>query len=75
MEYLDRVLGIEVINENDEFRHLLNFIVTRYHLQRVLMDGHRVIFLYPKTELEQIEVLIKHISRIQKNEDFPVVLI
>ena len=75
MEYLDRVLGIEVIYENDEFKHLPNFIITRYRLQRVLMDGHRVIFLYPKTELEQIEMLKKHIARIQRNENLPIVLI
>lgn len=28
-----------------------------------------------KTELEQIEVLKKHIARIQKNENLPVVLV
>ena len=32
-------------------------------------------FLYPKTELEQIEVLKKHIARIQKNENLSVVLV
>ena len=39
------------------------------------MDGQKVIFLYPKTELEQIEVLKKHIARIQKKENLPVVLV
>ena len=29
----------------------------------------------PKTELEQIEVLKKHIARIQNNENLPVVLV
>lgn len=75
MEYLNKVLGIEVIYENVEFNHLPNFIVTRYRLQMASMNGKKVIFLYPKTELEQIEVLKKHIARIQKNENMPVVLV
>ena len=68
MEYLDKVLGIKVTYENMEFTHFPNFIATRYRLQAVSMNGQRAIFLYPKTELEQIEVLKKHIARIQKNE-------
>jgi len=39
------------------------------------MDEQKIIFLYPKTEMEQIEVLKKHIARIQKNENLPVVLV
>ena len=57
MEYLDKVLGIEVTYENAEFNHLPNFIVTRYRLQMTSLNGEKVIFLYPKTELEQIEHL------------------
>ena len=57
MEYLNKVLGIEVTYENVEFTHLPNFIVTRYRLQMASMNGKKVIFLYPKTELEPIEVL------------------
>ena len=75
MKYLDKVLGIEVTYENVEFKHLPNFIAARYCLQMVAMNGQRAIFLYPKTELEQIEVLKKHIARIQKNENLPVVLV
>lgn len=75
MEYLDKVLGIEVTYENAEFNHLPNFIVTRYRLQMTSLNGEKVIFLYPKTELEQIGVLKKHIARIQKNENSPVVLV
>ena len=75
MEYLNKVLGIEVTYENVEFTHLPNFIVTRYRLQMASMNGKKVIFLYPKTELEQIVVLKKHIARIQKNENMPIVLV
>ena len=75
MEYLEKVLGIKVIYEQVKFQHLPNFITARYRLQMVAMNGKRAIFLYPKTELEQIEVLKKHIARIQKNENLSVVLV
>ena len=75
MEYLNKVLGVKVTYEDVEFKHLPNFIATRYRLQMVSMNKQKMIFLYPKTELEQIEVLKKHIARIQKNENLPVVLV
>lgn len=75
MEYLEKVLGIKVIYEQVKFQHLPNFITAGYRLQMVAMNGKRAIFLYPKTELEQIEVLKKHIARIQKNENLSVVLV
>ena len=75
MEYLNKVLGIKVSYEDREYKHLPNFIVTRYHLQMVSMNGRKVVFLYPKTELEHIEVLKKHIARIRENENLPVVLV
>lgn len=74
MEYLYKVLGIKATVQRAEFDHLPNYIAARYRLQKVSMDGQKAIFLYPKTELEQIEVLKKHIARIQKNENLPVVL-
>lgn len=75
MEYLNKVLGVKVIYKDVELKHLPNFIATRYRLQMVSMYEQEMIFLYPKTELEQIDVLKKHIARIQKNENLPVVLV
>ena len=75
MEYLDKVLGVKVTYDDVEFKHLPNFIATRYRLQMVSMNEQKMIFLYPKTELEQIEVLKKHIARIQNNENLPIVLV
>lgn len=75
MEYLNKVLGIKVTYEDVEFKHLPNFIVMRYRLQMASMNGKKAIFLYPKTELEQIGVLKKHVAWIQKNENLPVVLV
>ena len=51
MEYLDKVLGVKVIYDDVEFKHLPNFIATRYRLQMVSMNEQKMIFLYPKTEL------------------------
>lgn len=72
MEYLDKVLGVKVTYDDVEFKHLPNFIATRYRLRMVSMNEQKMIFLYPKTELEQIEVLKKHIARIQNNENLPI---
>ena len=68
-------IGVKVTYEDVELKHLPNFVATRYRLQMVSMDEQKMIFLYPRTELEQIEVLKKHIARIQKNENLPVVLV
>lgn len=75
MEYLKRVLGIEVLYENKALEHLPNFINTRYVSQRVFLNGQKVAFLYPKNELEQVETLKKHLERVKKSADCPVVLV
>lgn len=75
MDYMKKILGIDVIYENADFVHFPNFITARYRLQMVLLDDTRTVFVYPKTELEQIETLKKHIERIHNTEQLPVVLI
>jgi len=75
VEYLKRVLGIEVLYENKALEHLPNFINTRYVSQRVFLNGQKVAFLYPKNELEQVETLKKHLERVKKSADCPVVLV
>ncbi|WP_320128624.1 hypothetical protein [uncultured Sphaerochaeta sp.] len=51
------------------------FILTRYRIEYVLLDRVKALFLYPKTELDQIATIKKHILRIQSIEKLPVVLI
>ena len=75
MEYIKRVLGIEVLYENKALEHLPNFISTRYDSQKVSLSGQKAVFLYPKTELEQVETLKKHLERVKKVADRPVVLV
>ena len=55
MEYLDKVLGVKVTYDDVEFKHLPNFIATRYRLRMVSMIEQKMIFLYPKTELERLK--------------------
>lgn len=74
MEYLDKVLGVKVVYKDLELKHFPNFMATRYRLRLVSINGQSAIFLYPKTELEQIEVLKKHIARIQNDVNLPIVL-
>ncbi|MDO4337889.1 MAG: MarR family transcriptional regulator [Eubacteriales bacterium] len=75
MEYLKQVLGIEVLYENTVLEHLPNFISTRYALQRVSLNGQKAVFVYPKTELEQVKILKKHLERVQKSADCSVILV
>ena len=75
VEYLKRVLGIEVLYENKALEHLPNFISTRYDSQKVSLNGQKTVFLYPKTELEQVETLKKHLERVKKVADCPVILV
>ena len=46
MEYLDKVLGVKVTYEDVEFKHLPNFIATRYRLRMVSMIEQKMIFLF-----------------------------
>ena len=54
MNYLSKVLGINVSYERSDLNHYPNFICTRYCLRIVSLECQRVVFLYPKTELERI---------------------
>lgn len=75
MEYVNQVLGVQVKYGNVWNTHLPNFIRTRYRIQKVLLDGKEVFFVYPLIELPAVEALKKHIMRIQEIEDIPVVMI
>ncbi|MCD7908431.1 MAG: hypothetical protein LUH04_12280 [Clostridium sp.] len=66
MEYLNRVLGIHAIYKDDKITSMPNLIHARYRMQRVALDGKDVVFLYPKTELDAVSAIKKHIDRIQK---------
>ena len=75
MDYITRILGIEVVYCDEKPKSMPNFIYARYRLQIVTLDGKKAVFLYPKEELEAVSTIKKHVERIQKSENAPVVLI
>ncbi len=75
MEYLNHVLGIRVIYKDNLPKSIPNFIDARYRLQKVVLDDKEAVFLYPKTELEAVSAIKKHIDRVQRTEGVPVVLV
>ena len=75
MEYLNFVLGIKVVYHEEAHRSMPNFIISRYRLQKVTLDGKAALFVYPKEELDSVDAVKKHLERIQKAEGVPAVLI
>lgn len=75
MDYLKRVLGIKAIYEDRPLEHIPNYIRARYTLQCVWLNEQRVVFLYPKTELEQVKVVKKHVERVMESTGYPTALV
>lgn len=75
MEYLNHVLGIRVVYKDDTPKSVPNFIHARYRIQKVTLDGKEAVFLYPKTELDAVNAIKKHISRVQRTEGVPAILV
>lgn len=76
MEYIEKTLGMSVIYE--PWCHLNKmpyFITDRYGIQKVTIGKVRSLFLYPKTDLDQVGTIQKHIARIQREEQLPVALV
>ena len=66
MEYLYKLLGMNVEYQDSKIEHLPNYIVSRYKLRIALLDGYKVVFVYPQGCLEQIQVLKKHLMKIKE---------
>lgn len=76
MHYIESTLGINLQYQTwNNITRMPYFITDRYEIQLVTTVTTQMLFLYPKTELEQMSTLKKHIARIQKEEPLPVVLI
>lgn len=76
MDYIEKMLGVKVNHGPWAMSGKLPYYLTeRYQMESVAIGSVHTIFLYPKGELEQIGTLQKHISRIQKEEQLPVVLV
>ena len=75
MDYIKRVLGLDVVYINDNPKNYPNYIVSRYRIQKVSINDLKLFLIYPKNELESITTLEKHINKIKEYENIPVVLI
>lgn len=75
MEYLNRVLGIRVLYQNQAPVFMPHSIDTRYRIQTVFLDGNRAFFVYPKGILEPAETVKRHMERIEKTQGAPAVLV
>jgi DNA-binding MarR family transcriptional regulator len=76
MEYLKRTLRLNVkIDESLPKYSLPNYIINRYTIRAALFDRQKVFLLYPKTELDQVNTIKKHILKIQTLENVPVVIV
>lgn len=75
MEYLNRVLGIRVVYQDEDLKFMPNYIHARYRIQRVTLNGEAAVFAYPKDELDSIDSVKKHLDRIKRTANAPVVLV
>jgi len=75
MNFISNLLGISMKHEPwDKEQQLPYLILDTYNIESVYFDQLHSIFLYPKTELPQVQTIKKHIILIQKIEHVPVVL-
>ena len=66
MEYLMHVLGIKTVyHENEKTQSLPNYILTRYNIKAVTLDGTKAVFVYPVSELDSVNAVKKHLDRIR----------
>ena len=74
MEYLNRVLGIHVSYPSENLHPLPNYIIDRYQLQKVRLDGKAALFVRPKGELDSVNQIKKHLQRIESAEHVTAIL-
>lgn len=76
MKYIEHMLGIQVKYKTwNHEADMPYFILDRYEIRLAVLDTVKTLFLYPKTELDQVNSLKKHIARIQKTESLPIAFI
>ena len=74
MEYIQRVLGLDVVRTNWEGRQKLHyFMLEAYRFDEVNIDGLSCLFVKPQDKLAPMSALKKHIDILRKQIDWPVV--
>lgn len=76
MEFIEKVLGLSVSRKPwEHLQKLPYYIQDRFTIEKATLGTMAALFLYPKTELDHMAVLQKHIARIRKAENIPVVVV
>ena len=74
MEYIQRVLGLDVVRTNWEGRKKLQyFMLEAYRFEEVSIGGCSCLFVKPQYKLAPMSALKKHINILRKQIDWPVV--
>ncbi len=75
MDFLERVLGIQVSYQDDITGIMPNYIYDRYRIQKVELDGKAAVFVFPKCDLDAVSLIQNHMNRIEKAAGVSAVLI
>ena len=75
MEFLKSVLGIHIVYLDNDAIPVPNYIHARYRLQEVTLDGIKAVFVYPKTDMDSVNAIKKHLERVQKTAGTPAILV
>ncbi len=76
MDFLMNALRIKVKNDDRTQKYPLpNYMLTRYYVKNAYFDKQRVFLLYPKTELDSVNTIKKHIQKLQSFDKIPVVFV
>ena len=74
MEYIQRVLGLDVARADWKGREKLSyFMLEAYHFEEVSIAGYSCLFIKPQDKLAPMSALKKHIDILRKQIDWPVV--
>ena len=76
MDYIEKTLGLKACYQPwNHTAELPYYLLDRYDFQQVTLDSVKTLFIYPKTELDQLASIKKQVAKIQKFEPLPVVII
>ena len=66
MDYIENTLGLKVYYQPWKYTNNLPYhLLDRYDFQQATLDSVKTLFLYPKTELDQLASVKKQIIKIQ----------
>ena len=75
MGYLTRILGSRVVYHDEAVQSMPSYIDSRYKLQNVTIDGIPCVFVYPKSELDAVSTIKKHLDRVKTVTNTQTVLV